>query len=98
MFTDLGADALTTLGKVYFHPIGLHELKTNVCNGAAVYTFVGGGPVWVCRKFSRMSDSQAAVIIIHEALHRAGLTEQPHDASGMTSGAINDMVSKWCGL
>ena len=98
MFTELVAEALGTLSRVSFYPIGSHELKPNVCDGIAVHTLVGGGPIWVCRKFSRLSDSQAAMVIIHEALHHAGLTEQPHDANGITSGAINDMVLKRCGL
>lgn len=98
MFTELGAEASATLGRMYFHPIGWHELKPDVCNGSAVYTLVGGGPIWVCRRFSRLSDSQAAMLIIHEALHLAGLTERPRDANGMTSAAINGMVSKRCGF
>ncbi len=98
MFTELGADAVNTVSGVRYYPIGGHELNPNVCNGSSVHTLVGGGPVWVCRKFSRLSDSHAAMVIIHEALHHAGLTEQPHDANGMTSGAINDMVVKRCGL
>ena len=98
MFTELGVDASATLGRMYFSPIGWHELKPNVCNGSAVYTLVGGGPVWVCQKFSRLADSQAAMLIIHEALHLAGLNEQPHDANAMTSAAINGMVLKRCGF
>lgn len=98
MFTELGADAPAALGNLFFLPIGWHELKPHVCADVSVYTLVGGGPVWVCREFSRLSDSQAAVIIIHEALHHAGLTERPHDTDGMTSGAINHMVVKRCGL
>jgi hypothetical protein len=98
MFSELGADALTTLGRVSFYPIGSHELKPNVCNGSVVHTLVGGGPIWVCRKFSRLSNSQGAMVIIHEALHHAGLTEHPQDKSGMTSAGINAMVAKRCGL
>jgi len=59
---------------------------------------VGGGPVRVCRDFSRLSDSQAAMVIIHEALHHAGLTEYPQDPNGMTSNQINGMVAEQCGL
>jgi len=41
---------------------------------------------------------QAAMVVIHEALHHAGLPERPHDKKAMTSGQINDMVREACGL
>ena len=36
------------------------------------------------------------LVLIHEALHRAGLDEWPHDRSAMTSLAINTMVGESC--
>jgi hypothetical protein len=70
-----------------------------LCKGSVAYTFVGGGaPIWLCREFSRLTDKGAAMIIIHEALHHAGLTEWPKDPKGMRSGRINRMVTKRCGL
>jgi hypothetical protein len=99
MFTKLGADGIDTITKTYYAPIGIHGARANVCNGSVAYTFVGGkGPTWLCREFSRLSDKKAAMIIIHEALHHAGLTERPKDPQGMTSAGINRMVSKKCGL
>jgi hypothetical protein len=98
LFSELGADGIDTLGKVYFFPIGYHEAKADVCHGTVAYTMVGGGPTWVCRDFWRLSDDQAAMIIIHEALHYAGLPERPGDPDAMTSAGINRMVIKNCGL
>jgi hypothetical protein len=99
MFTKLGADGEDTITRIYFAPIGIHGARTNVCNGSVAYTFVGGGaPTWLCREFSRLTDKEAAMIIIHEALHHAGLTEQPHDPGAMTSRAINRMVTNACKL
>lgn len=98
LFTALGADGIDTIAKIYFTPIGIDGAKANVCDGSVAYTFVGGGPTWLCRKFSRLTDKQAAMIIIHEALHHAGLTERPRDPNGMPSAGINRMVSKRCGL
>ena len=98
LFTELGADGIDTLGKVYYFPIGYHEAKADVCHGTVAYTMVGGGPTWVCRDFWRLSDDEAAMIIIHEALHHAGLPERPADPDAMTSAGINRMVIKNCGL
>ena len=98
LFTELGADGTDTLGRVSVFPIGRHEAGANVCRGSVAYTYVGGGPTWICRKYWRLTDKQAAMIIIHEALHHAGLTERPRDANGMTAAAINRMIAKRCGL
>ena len=98
LFTKLDTDGIDTITKIYFTPIGIYGARANVCNGSVAYTLVGGGPTWLCREFSRLTDKQAAMIIIHEALHHAGLTERPKDPKGMTSAGINSMVSKRCGL
>jgi hypothetical protein len=98
LFTELGADATVTLDRISVYPIGRHEAKPNVCRSSIAYTFVGGGPTWICRKYWRLSDKQAAMVVIHEALHHAGLTERPRDPDGMTAAAINGMVTKRCGL
>ena len=99
MFTGLGADAVDTITEIYFTPIGIYGARANVCNGTVAYTLVGGGPAtWLCHEFSRLTDKQAAKIIIHEALHHAGLGEWPRDPDAMRSTAINAMVKKRCGL
>ena len=61
------------LDMVVFLPIGKAQAQAGVCRGTSAYTLFGGGPIWVCRDFSRLSDTQAAMVIIHEALHHAGL-------------------------
>jgi hypothetical protein len=98
LFTELGADATSTLDRISVYPIGRHEANPNVCRSSIAYTFVGGGPTWICRKYWRLSDKKAAMVVIHEALHHAGLTERPRDPDGMTAAAINQMVSERCGL
>jgi hypothetical protein len=98
LFTELGAEPMATLSGVTFYPMGRREALPNMCRGADAYTMVGGGPTWLCRDFWRLSDKRAAMIIIHEALHHAGLTEWPRDPDGMRSVAINRMVAERCGL
>jgi hypothetical protein len=98
LFARFDAEGKATLGRVIFLPIGRAQARGDVCRGVSAYTMVGGGPVRVCREFSRLSDSQAAMVIIHEALHHAGLTEYPQDPGGMTSNQIHGMVAERCGL
>jgi hypothetical protein len=62
------------------------------------YTKVGGTPTWICRNFARISIESAAVAVIHEALHHAGLEERPHDRLAMSSVEITDMVKDKCGF
>jgi hypothetical protein len=69
-----------------------------VCRRACAVTAVGKRPVKLCRHFAQLSDSHAAMIVIHEALHLAGLTEYPHDPDAMSGVAINRMVTEACDL
>ncbi|HSN55332.1 MAG TPA: hypothetical protein VLT32_11700 [Candidatus Sulfomarinibacteraceae bacterium] len=98
LFTELEADGMKALDMIVVLPIGRAQAQGGVCRGTSAYTLVGGGPIWVCRDFSRLSDTQAAMVIIHEALHHAGLSEYPQDPGAMTSTIINQMVMKKCGL
>jgi hypothetical protein len=97
LFSDLGADWLEMLSCTLYYPASAaHEKK--LCGGAWGYTTVGSAPPFLCRKFSRISEKRGATILIHEALHHAGLGEWPSDSNGMTSKAINKLVEDSCGL
>jgi hypothetical protein len=98
LFEALGADAIETLRTGLYFPIGSHRKEKVVCSRAVAYTNVGAAPTFLCRDFSRLSDDRAAMYVIHEALHHAGLTEKPHDQGAMTSRAINTMVANACQL
>ena len=43
-------------------------------------------------------DERVAVALLHEALHFAGLEEDPRGRDAQCSGAINVMVEKSCGF
>jgi hypothetical protein len=98
LFANLGSDGMDAMARLVFIPIGRAEARGEACRGISAYTLHGGGPIWICRQFSNLSDEQAAMVIIHEALHHAGLSEYPQDPNGMTSRAINGMVMEQCGL
>ncbi len=98
LFDSLGADAIETLRTGLYFPIASHRKEKAVCGRAVAYTNVGAAPTFLCRDFSRLSDDRAAMYVIHEALHHAGLTEKPHDQGAMTSRAINTMVANACQL
>jgi hypothetical protein len=106
LFTRLGADGLDILNNSLYMQVNNHLREVRVCgrNGAArslgaknlAYTKVGAASTWICRHFSRVSAETAAIALIHEALHHAGLTEWPSDRLAMTSEQITKMVRNAC--
>ena len=95
LFSQLGADAMETLKTGLYFPASPAR-ETSVCRRSMAQTYVGGAPTWICRCVTSYSDEHVALVVIHEALHHAGLTEKPHDRKAMSSGAINKMVGRKC--
>jgi hypothetical protein len=98
LFADFDTDGLERLFKTIYIQANPGQ-EHDVCRlGAAAWTAVGRPHTTLCTRFSRMKTDRAAIILIHEALHYAGMTEKPHDPSSMTSAQINRLVSDRCGL
>lgn len=72
---------------------------------AAAWTDISADPaqvnhpdyIVVCTPFGTLSASEGANTLIHEALHVAGHRERPPDATGKTTGEIQQMVREACG-
>jgi hypothetical protein len=98
LFTRLGADGTEKLNGSSYYPAGKKQ-ESRYCRrrGFAV-TMVGSSDVVVCRKFGRLTDSRAAIILIHEALHFAGQSEYPIDPRAPDADAITEMVMEGCRL
>ena len=97
MFTDLGADGVEMLSTTFYTQASL-KMEKQVCSRAFGFTLVGGAPTWVCQQFARLNDRRAAAVLLHEALHHAGMDEWPHDPKGLAPSAIDDLVEKACGF
>ncbi|HSN57495.1 MAG TPA: hypothetical protein VLT32_22690 [Candidatus Sulfomarinibacteraceae bacterium] len=108
LFARLGADGLETLATGVYFPVESYRRELEVCGrndapgsrgaGNLAFTFVGGSRTFLCRRFAWVSTEVAATAVIHEALHHAGLTEQPYDRHAMSSTEITDMVEEACGF
>jgi hypothetical protein len=98
LFTRLGADGETTLDRGSFYPAGPRQERKYCRDGSFAITTVGGSAVVLCRSFAHLSDEQAAIILIHEALHMAGQTEYPSDARAPDTLRITEMVMEGCRL
>ena len=96
MFASLGTDGLEMLKTTLYFPARALNRKDGICRRSAAYTTIGGKSTFVCPQFSSLSDERAAMFVVHEALHHAGLSEKPLDRRAMTSLQINAMVSKKC--
>lgn len=96
LFANLGADGLEMLHTTMYFPARAVNKKDGVCRRSAAYTTVGGKLTFVCPEFSNLSNDRAAMYVVHEALHHAGLTEKPQDRRALTSLQINTMVATKC--
>ena len=96
LFSRLGADGKEMLKATLYIPVVSYNRKDGICRRAAAYTKVGARSTFICPEFSWLSDERAAMFVIHEALHHAGLPEKPQDRRAMTSLAINSMVGRSC--
>jgi Lon protease-like protein len=96
LFESLALDGQQALcGTLYIAaPPGLEKGR---CARSFAITHVGAPVTWVCANIRRESAARVAGVLIHEALHHAGLTEQPADPAAMTSAQITKLVRARCG-
>jgi len=65
---------------------------------APAFTCVGCRRTTLCPVFSRLDAAASATVLIHEALHFAGLKERPAYPGAMSATEITDMVERSCRL
>jgi hypothetical protein len=67
------------------------------CNGTAgAFTNPNWKYVYLCAKFGDVTAKRAAELVIHEALHSAGLLESPPYDGALTSSQIDAQVRENC--
>jgi hypothetical protein len=98
LFDRLGADGTIYLARTLYFPASESQLAGACGRGAIALTVRGNPQTRLCPVFESLQTEWAAVAVIHEALHFAGLGERPVDPNGMSSMEINRMVKASCGL
>jgi len=98
LFSELGADGLEVLAQTRYESASLDLLSGACGSGVPAYTKVGSYLIKLCPGFVALSVRGAALTVIHEALHSAGLSEKPADQATLTSREINRMVQLNCGF
>lgn len=98
LFERLGTDGTVYLARTLYFPASDSQ-RAGACGRGAIALTVRGNPqTRLCPVFETLRTEWAAVAVIHEALHFAGLGERPVDPNGMSSMEINRMVEASCGL
>lgn len=98
LFENLGANGAVLLATtIYLLPSG--SAAPARCRGGATAVTTLGSPVtFLCPCFTQISRREGAIVLLHEALHYAGLSEQPLDPAGLTPQQISAMVASACRL
>jgi hypothetical protein len=98
LFADLGSDGLEMLERTLYLPAS-RKSEFRICNWASrAFTRVSSDVTMLCRNFQDLPDRVAAMLLIHEALHFAGLDDEKHDPEMPSSEEINRMIERACGL
>jgi len=98
LFDELHLDGLQALGRNHYQPARSAAEQTHCKGGVAAATGVGLSQVLICERFKSLPRPSKVAVLIHEALHTAGLNEAPYDPHGKTSREITEMVKKACSL
>jgi len=98
LFGPLGKDGPAILGSTIYHALDQPNRYAACRNGAVAFVVPQLHETFVCTAFAWMSNDLAAAVLIHEALHMAGLDESPRDPKGLTSPQITTLVRERCGL
>jgi hypothetical protein len=98
LFDELNMDGLEALGRNQYQPVRSDAERADCARGVHAYTAVGHDRIMICRYFHVQTERIKIGILIHEALHTAGMGEAPRDPDGMTAEQITEMVEKACYL
>jgi hypothetical protein len=101
LFHALGANGLEKLAAATYHAPARGRREREFClrRGGAAFTEINGTQIAICPvAVGRLTRWEAAMILIHEALHHAGFPEAPAVPGALTSREINRLVRRSCRL
>ena len=98
LFEELGANGVEKLATTEYRSPTEQQKSLPRIRLAKAFTLVGSSKTMLCQSFGEVPRGRAAITLIHEALHFAGLSERPVDPEGMTAGEIDRLVAKACRL
>jgi hypothetical protein len=99
LFQELNADGGAILALSRFEMASARDERRWCDRGAVMLTHVGGGVVRICGGgLERLGRGDVTALLLHEALHHAGLTESPADPQAEIPREITRRVRQSCRL
>ncbi len=99
LFAAQGADGARILLDADYRAALPGEAGGHCEKGASAFTGMTTGRTAVCADaFLKLRPHVRAVVLLHEALHTAGVGQHPVHPGGMTPRQIDAMVGRSCGL
>jgi hypothetical protein len=98
LFDALVVSGNERLTSTFYVPPTAAQTANSCSKGAVAFTHVGSPVTYLCSGFGALSPEEAAVVVIHEALHFAGLPEAPSNPEALNSRQINRLVQEACGF
>jgi hypothetical protein len=97
LFAPLEADGVDMLTRSIYARASA-GMEATWCRHSVAGTNVGNRTVFLCRRFATLPVEEAATILIHEAMHWAGMSENHLEQSSPTGDQISSMVRRACFL
>ena len=97
LFSELDEDGAEIMRRTLYFPADA-IMEKKLCWRAYAFTKVGIQPTWICRRMWLLPVSRFALVLLHEALHHAGLEEWPHANAADDSESISGRVTTACGF
>jgi hypothetical protein len=96
LFSRFGENGIELLAKLRFDEVSFDKGGDSCGPGVPAHTKLGSALIRLCPSFGVLQLPEAAVTVIHEALHSAGMTEKPADPRGLTPKELNRLVRASC--
>ena len=97
LFDPLEADGADMLTRSIYARASA-GMEATWCRHSVAGTNVGNRTVFLCRRFGTLPVEEAATILIHEAMHWAGMSENHLEQGSPTGEQISSMVRRACFL
>lgn len=95
LFGKFSVDGAELLARTYY--LRARPNDQGICaSGAVAFTRVHDPRCWICGRFGSLSVDAGAMILIHEALHLAGMPEDPAGEEALSPSGINNLVRHAC--
>lgn len=98
LFRQLRADGPVMLATTIYVPDPAWSGRACQRKGVAAFTTLGNPTTYLCESFASLPPRFAALSLIHEALHYAGLPERPVHPTAMSTWEINEVIHNRCKL